>query len=249
MAKATQPSMESTGAGAAFVTTHWSVVLQAQGQSPAAREALEKICQSYWPPLYAFVRRQGHNREEAEDLTQEFFARLLERHDFDVVRREKGRLRSYLLASLKHLLANERHRASALKRGQGRRPISFDEVPEPTRARLEPLETLTADQIYERRWALTVLEQVLLRIGEEYRTTGKTDLFERLKQLLDDQPGRLSQAEIARELAMTENAVKQAFHRLRVRYRELLREQIAHTVATPGEIEDELRHLIAILKT
>jgi RNA polymerase sigma factor (sigma-70 family) len=235
--------------GAAFLTTHWSIVLTAQGRSPAAQEALEKLCRSYWLPLYAFVRREGHGPEDAQDLTQEFFARLLERRDFDAVRREKGRLRSYLLVALKHFLANERHRASAIKRGHGEQPISLDEILAHQRSEPEPASSLTADQIYERRWALTVLEQVLARLGDEFRAADKTPLFERLKELLADEPDRPSQAEIAKELGMTENAVKQAFHRLRERYRQVLREEIAHTVATPAEIEDELRHLIAVLRT
>jgi RNA polymerase sigma factor (sigma-70 family) len=234
---------------AAFLTTRWSIVLTAQGRTPAAEEALNKLCQSYWQPLYAFVRREGRSPEEAQDLTQEFFARFLERRDFDAVRREKGRLRSYLLVSLKHFLENERHRASALKRGHGEQPISLDEILAHQRSEPEPAVTMTADQIYERRWALTVLDQVLARLGEEFRAAEKQPLFDRLKELLADEPGRPSQAEIARELGMTENAVKQAFHRLRERYRQILREQIAHTVATPAEIEDELRHLIAVLRT
>jgi RNA polymerase sigma factor (sigma-70 family) len=235
--------------GAAFVTTHWSVVLTAQSRSPAAQDALEKLCRAYWLPLYAFVRREGHPPEEAKDLTQEFFARFLQRRDFDAVRREKGRLRSYLLVALKHFLANERHHASALKRGQGQQPISLDEILAHQRNELEPAETLTADQIYERRWALTLLEQVLARLGNEFRDAKKTPLFERFKELLADEPNRPSQAEMARELGMTENALKQAFHRMRERYRQILREEIAHTVATPAEIEDELRHLIAVLRT
>jgi RNA polymerase sigma factor (sigma-70 family) len=235
--------------GAAFVTTHWSVVLTAQGRSPAAQEALEKLCRSYWLPLYAFVRREGHPPEEAKDLTQEFFALLLERRDFDAVRREKGRLRSYLLVALKHFLANERHYESALKRGHGQQPISLDEILAHQRSELEPAETLTAEQIYERRWALTLLEQVLARLGDEFRAAARTPLFERFKESLADEPNRTSQAEIARELGMSENAVKQAFHRMRERYRQILREEIAHTVATPAEIEDELRYLITVLRT
>ncbi len=235
--------------GAAFHTTHWSVVMTAQGRSPAAQEALEKLCRGYWLPLYAFVRREGHGPEDAKDLTQEFFARLLERRDFDAVRREKGRLRSYLLVALKHFLSNERHRASAIKRGHGQQPISLDEIIAHQRNELEPAESVTAEQIYERRWALTVLDQVLARLGDEFRAAEKAPLFERLKELLADEPGRPTQAEIACELGMTENAVKQAFHRLRERYRQILREEIAHTVATPAEIEDELRHLIAVLRT
>ncbi|MGH8162836.1 MAG: RNA polymerase sigma factor [Rhodanobacteraceae bacterium] len=234
---------------ALFLTTHWSVVLQTQGDSSSAREALEKLCRSYWRPLYAFVRRENYSPEEAEDLTQEFFARFLARKDFEAARREKGRLRSFLLVSLKHFLANERHRAAAIKRGRGELPFSLEEIRESERFDLEPVEKLTAEQIYERRWATAVLDQVLAQLEEEYRSAKKVSLFERLKLLLTDEPEHLSQAEIARETAMTENAVKQAFHRLRVRYRELLREQIAHTVATVDEIEDELQHLIAVLRT
>ena len=237
-------------AGAAtFATTHWSVVLTAQGQSPAADAALEALCRTYWMPLYAFIRREGYPVEEAKDLTQEFFARWLERRDFDAARREKGRLRSYLLVSLKHFLANERNRATAIKRGHGQQPLSLDEIFAQHRFDLEPVESLTADQIYEKRWAMAVLDQVLAGLDEEYRADGRGLLFDRLKVLLVGEPGHPSQAEIADELGMTENAVKQAFHRLRVRYRELLREQISHTVAAPDELEDELRHLIAVLRT
>lgn len=232
----------------AFVTTHWSVVLAAQGQSPAAQEALEKLCRNYWRPLYGFVRRQGSSPEEAEDLTQSFFARLLERRDLEVVRREKGRLRSYLLVALKHFLADEWHRAMTVKRGGGRRLISLDELVARDGADLEPADNLSPDRIYERRWALTVLEQVLTRLQEEYRNAGKASLFDRFKALLADEPDRLSQADIAEGLGMTENAVKQAFHRFRERYRVLLREEIAHTVAAPGDVEDELRCLVAALR-
>ncbi len=232
-----------------FATTHWSVVLTAQGQSPAADAALEALCRTYWMPLYAFIRREGHPVEEAKDLTQEFFARWLERRDFDAARREKGRLRSYLLVSLKHFLANERERVTAMKRGRGQQPLSLDEIFAQHRFDLEPVASLTADQIYEKRWAMAVLDQVLAGLDEEYRADGRGLLFDRLKLLLVGEPGHPSQAEIADELGMTENAVKQAFHRLRVRYRELLREQISHTVASPDELEDELRHLIAVLRT
>jgi RNA polymerase sigma-70 factor (ECF subfamily) len=232
----------------AFTTTHWSVVLAAQGSNPAAEEALEKLCRTYWRPIYGFVRRQGAGSEEAKDLTQGFFALLLERSDLDTVRKEKGRLRSYLLTSLKHFLTNERNRAMAIKRGEGQRLIPLDVLQDRERAGFEPADTSTADQIYERRWALTLLDQVLSQLGDEYRTAGTAILFERLKALLTDEPNRLSQGQIADELGMTGNAVKQAFHRLRQRYRELLREEIAQTVMLPGDIEDELRHLIAVLR-
>jgi RNA polymerase sigma-70 factor (ECF subfamily) len=233
----------------AFTTTNWSVVLEAQGQSPVAQAALEKLCRTYWRPIYAFVRRQGTEPEEAKDLTQGFFALLLERRDFDTVRKEKGRLRSYLLTSLKHFLTNERNRAMAIKRGEGQRLISLDQLHQGERAGFEPADTATPDQIYERRWAMTVLNEVLARMEEEHRAAGKTQLFDRLQKSFTDEPDRSSQIEIARELGMTENAVYQAFHRFRQRYRELLREEVAHTVAVAVDIEDELRHLIAVLRT
>jgi RNA polymerase sigma factor (sigma-70 family) len=240
----------STQNGAAFTTTHWSVVLAAQGETPAAQRALETLCRTYWRPIYGFVRRQGVGPEQAKDLTQGFFALLLERRDLNAVRQEKGRLRSYLLTSLKHFLTNEHNRAMAIKRGEGQRLIPLEDLHERERVGFEPAETLPADQIYERRWALSVLDQVLARLGDEYRAAGPTSagLFDRLQKSLTDEPGRPSPAETAREFGMTENAVRQASYRLRQRYRQLLHEEIAHTVMVPGDIEDELRHLIAVLR-
>ena len=234
---------------AAFATTHWSVVLTAQERSPAADAALEKLCRTYWWPLYGFVRRSGYGPEEAQDLTQGFFALLLERRDLDVVRREKGRLRSYLLVSLKNFLAKARRRELTLKRGEGRALVPLDELIAREEADLEPADNLTVDKIYERRWALTLLEQVLTRLEADYRAAGNAKLFDCLKEFLSDEPGRQSQAEVAAELGMTENAVKQAFHRLRQRYRQLLRDEIAQTVAVPGDVEEELRHFISVLQT
>ena len=245
------PAIESgNGDAMAFTTTHWSVVLEAQGDSPAAQKALETLCRTYWRPLYAFARRQGLTREEAQDLVQEFFARLLEHRNLDAVRREKGRLRSYLLVSLKHFLASERHRASGATRYETGPHIPLDELRESEAADFELAETLSADQLYERRWALTLLEQVLARLGGEYLAAGPAaaGLFERLKEILTDESGRPSQAQIAQELSMSENAVKQAFYRLRQRFRLLVREEIAHTVAVPGDVEDELRHFIGVLQ-
>ena len=233
---------------AVFTTTHWSVVLEAQGESPAAQEALEKLCRTYWRPIYAFVRRQGFGPEEAEDITQGFFAQLLERRKFSAVRKEKGRLRSFLLGALKYFLADDQRRAMAIKRGEGQRLIPLEELRAVERIEMEPADPVTAEMIYERRWALTVLEQVLDRLKAEYRTAGNAALFDSLKQLLPDEPGSPSQAEIAAQLGMTENALRQAFYRFRQRYQSLLREEIAHTVATPGDIEDELRHLIAVIE-
>src|ERR1700682_4539380 len=221
------------GNGVVFVTTQWSVVMAPQRRPPAAKAALEKLCRAYWWPLYGFVRRQGHSPEEAQDLTQGFFAMLWERRDFESVRREKGRLRSDLLVSLKNFLAKAHRREMAVKRGEGQSLVPLDALLARERADLEPADTLSADKIYERRWALTLLEQVLARLEDEYRVAGNAPLFEQLKELLADEPGRPSQADIAHGLGMTENAVKQAFHRLRQRYRELLNEEIANTVASP----------------
>ena len=241
-------SPESRG-GIAFTTTQWSVVLEAQGESPEAQEALEKLCRVYWRPIYGFVRREGVRPEEAKDLTQGFFALILERKDFQSVRQEKGRLRSFLLASLKHFMANERRDAAALKRGGGQTLIPLDGIASDDSDELYRSDMLSADLLYDRRWAFTVLDRVFARLREESQKSPNAPLLEKLNTLLSDEPDRPSQAEIAGEFGMTENAVKQAFHRLRQRYRQLLREEVAHTVATPAEIEDELRHLIAALRS
>jgi RNA polymerase sigma factor (sigma-70 family) len=232
----------------AFATTHWSVVLDAQGESPAAHEALEKLCRTYWRPLYAFVRRQGYGHEEAEDLTQGFFAVLLERKGLDTLRAEKGRLRSYLLVSLKHFLADEKRHAMAVKRGKGQPLIPLEELRTGAKAEVEPSDPLTAERIYERRWASTLLDHVFAQLRDEYRKADKAALFDWLKQLLPDEPGAPSPADIAAKIGMTENAVRQASHRFRQRYQSLLREEIAHTVASPDDVEDELRNLISVLR-
>jgi len=236
----------------AFATTHWSLVLTAQGQSAAAEEALEKLCRIYWRPLYVFACRQGYDPEEARDLTQGFFQLLLTRRDLATVRREKGRLRSYLLVSFKHFLGCKRRREMTVKRGHGRWLIPLEELPRTERT--VPLssglvDSLSADRLYQRRWASTLIEHVLNRLKKEYRATGNAFLFDSLKQLLPDEPEAASRTEIAAKLGITDNALRQAFHRFRHRYQLLLREEIGHTVADPGEIEDELRHLIAVLRS
>ena len=224
------------------------MVLEAQGESPAAQEALEKLCRTYWRPLYAFVRQQGIDPEEARDLTQGFFALLLERRDLDAVRKEKGRLRSYLLTSVKHFLASEHRRATAIKRGRGQPLVPLEELSAIERVQIESGDSLSPDRLYERRWALTLMEQVLRRLKDEYDAAGNAALFDRLKQLLPDEPGAPSRAAIAALLGMTENAVRQAFHRFRQRYQVFLREEISHTVVIASDIEDELRHLISVLR-
>ena len=247
----TEVGSEGTGphGQAIFSTTNWSVVIEAQGQSPAAQEALEKLCRTYWRPVYSFIRREGTGPDEAEDLTQSFFALLLERRNFDAVRKEKGRLRSYLLTSLKHFLVSEHRRAVTLKRGKGQQPVPLDELSGAERSDMEPADHLTADRIYERRWALTLMEQVLSRLKDEYCKAGNAVLFDSLKQLLPDEPEAPSRTEMASQLGITDNALRQALHRFRQRYQVLLREEIAHTVAIASDVEDELRHLIAVLRT
>ena len=232
----------------AFTTTHWSVVLEAQSESPTAKAALEELCHIYWQPIYSFIRRQGVAPEDAKDVTQGFFADLLEHKSLTAVRREKGRFRSYLLGALKYFLADERRREMAIKRGKGQRLIALDALSAQERAETEPTDPATAEQIYERRWASTVLERVLALLKNEYVAAGNARLFDALKQLLPDEPGAPTQADVAAQLNMNVNAVRQAFHRFRRRYQSILRDEIAHTVATPGDIEDELRHLIAVVR-
>src|SRR6266436_2551723 len=179
-------STSATGAseqkgGVAFTTTHWSVVLEAQGESPAAQEALEKLCRTYWRPIFAFLRRQGLPPEEAEDITQGFFAQLLERRKFSALRKEKGRLRSFLLGALKYFVTDEQRRAMAIKRGKGQRLISLEELRADERIEMGPSDPMTAEMIYERRWALTVLERVLSRLKDEYGGAGNTALFDSFK--------------------------------------------------------------------
>ncbi|MBI2929519.1 MAG: RNA polymerase sigma factor [Verrucomicrobia bacterium] len=231
-----------------FATTHWSVVLAAgDADSPQAHEALAQLCRTYWYPLYAFVRRQGHSPEDAQDLTQAFFARLLEKNYVAQADRARGRFRSFLLAALTHFLADEWDKAQRLKRGGGREIISFDAVSAEERFRLEPIDQLDAAKLYERRWVTTLFDQVLARLEEEFRDSGKGELFDGLRSSLLAEPDGPTYAELGARLGLKEDAVKQAVHRMRRRYRELFREEIAQTVAGPGEVEDELKHLFAVL--
>jgi len=242
------PRTKRPAAVAAFGTTHWSLVVAAQEKTPAAAAALEKLCRGYWRPIYSFIRREGVAPEDAEDLTQAFFARLLKLRGLEAVRQEKGRLRSYLLVSVKRFLETERRRAMAVKRGEGHRPIPLEELRAQKRVDIEPRDNLSADRIYERRWALAVLDQVFARLNDEYQDAHRSLLFNQLKELFAAGSDRRSQADIASELGMTENALKQAFYRFRRRYQLLLWEEIAQTVAIPADIEDELRHLVAVLR-
>ena len=233
---------------ATFATTHWSVVLSAcQPKSPQAAQALESLCRTYWYPLYAHVRRQGRSPEDSQDLTQAFFAHLL-RQDFLLgVGPEKGRFRSFLLACLNHFLSDERDRAQAAKRGRGQPPISLDTDLAERRYREEPVDGLTPEIAYERRWAATLLGRAQTRLAGEYAAHGKTDLLHRLEEFPLGERGESSFRDCAVRLGLREGALKSAVHRMRRRYRELVREEVAHTVNDPAEVELELRHLIAVV--
>ena len=231
-----------------FATTHWSVVLTAGGNdSPASREALENLCRIYWYPLYAYLRRRGYTEHDAQDLTQGFFAHLLKRDSLQRVAREKGRFRSFLLASLNYFLADERDRASAQKRGGGREVLSLDARQAEERYRLEPVDERSPEKIFEYRWAMALLDQVLARLGQEFTDAGKRELFERLQSLLVEGTGDRTFAEVAQDVGLTEEAVKKAAQRMRRRYHVLFREEIAQTVASPADVDEELRHLCAVL--
>jgi len=237
-------------AASAFATTHWSVVLAArEPDAPQAAVALEKLCRTYWYPIYAYLRRRGYSPEDAQDLTQGFFAQLLKRRSIQGVEREKGKFRSFLLASLKYYVADERDRANAQKRGGGRAVLSLDVKEAERRYGLEPLGEGSAEKTFERRWALALLDQVLARLGQEFADAGKGELFEGLQAFLVEGPGDKTFAQLAEEAGMTEEAVKKAAQRMRRRYHKLFREEIAQTVATPGEVEEELRHLCTVLSS
>ena len=248
MSSLEEQSAEDAGRNDWFRTTHWSQVLLAgQSDSAQAREALAKLCQRYWYPLYVFVRRQGQGPEDAQDLVQGFFARLLEKHFLKDADPEKGKFRSFLLIALKRFMANEWDRANRLKRGGGYRVISLDEQDTEARYQTEPADETSPERAYERQWAITVLEQVLDRLENEFLTAGKSRLFNELKVYLSGESSRSSYLEIGGRLGMTVAAVKVAVHRLRERYRELLRMEIANTVASPEAIDDEIRDLFSAL--
>jgi DNA-directed RNA polymerase specialized sigma24 family protein len=240
---------ESQTRGATFVTTHWSVVLaSADQESPQARAALEELCRTYWYPLYCYVRRRGYSHEDAQDLTQGFLLQLLERHSFAHVDASKGRFRSFLLAGLNYFLSDQRERAAAQKRGGGRSTLSFvDAQAADERYRLEPVDERSPDKLFERRWALTLLDQVFGRLEHELREAGKAELFQRLRVFLVEGPGEENYAEVGAELGMSGEAVRKAVQRMRQRYHELFRDEIAHTVAGPAQVEEELRYLYAIM--
>lgn len=231
-----------------FVTTRWSVVLAARDQSsPASDEALEAICRAYWAPLYALVRRQGHAPHDAQDLTQEFFARLLKKNFLHAADREKGRLRTFLHVALKRFLANEWDRARAQKRGGGVAPVCFDTAVAEQRYLQHGAEALSAERIYEQQWAMTLLEQSLARLRAEYQVARKESEFDLLKGTLTAERGAIPYAELAAQLNTTEGAARVAGHRLRKRFRELFRATIADTVDDVAEVDDEVRYVARVL--
>jgi len=232
-----------------FATTQWSVVLRAGSCEPEHATALATLCEGYWRPVYSYIRCRGHDAEAARDLTQGFFAALLERRGLDAARQERGRFRDFLLASVKNFLAHERERDQALKRGGGRSPVRIDPDPESSFVGIpEPATHETPETIFERRWAMTLLEQTMLDLAAEMERSGSVERFEKLRRFLvsDTDPPH---AEIARDLKMTEPAVRVALHRMRQRFGTTLRERVAQTLEDGSRVEDELRYLIGLMGT
>lgn len=233
-----------------FGTTHWSVVLGArQADFDGAAGAMEALCRNYWYPLYVFIRRRGSDPHEAEDLTQAFFAFLLAKEGLKKVDRAKGRFRTFLLAALTNFLNNEWDKRQALKRGGQCRIVSLNEMAAEDRYRFEPADPLTPERLFERRWALTLLEQALARLKQEYIAEGKAAMFGKLETGLTREVAEGICAEWAAALGMSKGAVKVALHRLRRRFGESLRHEIARTVTSPAEVDDEIRHLFAAIST
>jgi RNA polymerase sigma-70 factor (ECF subfamily) len=232
----------------AFVTTRWSVVLSAgAADSDRAHEALANLCRNYWYPLYAYVRRRGHSADDAKDLTQEFFARLVERNWIHRADPARGRFRSFLLGAMNHFLSDEWDKARAQKRGGGLAPLPLEFDTAETRFSREPADSVTPEQNYERRWALTLLETVLDRLRAEYENEGRGEHFAQLHPTLVGDRAAQPYSGLAKRLGVTEGTVKAAVHRLRRRYRQLLRAEIAHTVAGTAEVDEELRYLFEVL--
>lgn len=231
-----------------FATTHWSVVLAAGDPTlPQAAEALEKLCRAYWYPLYVYVRRRGHSVEDAQDLTQTFFARFMEKGSFGLADLARGRFRTFLLHALEHFLVNEWKRAHRIKRGGETTCLSLDATDAEQRYAHEPATALTPERAYEKRWAMTLLEQVLAALQQEYTEAGNARVFEELAELLWGKDASTSYALIGERLGMTEGAARGAMHRLRERYRARLRAEVAHTVANPAEVDEELHYLITVV--
>jgi RNA polymerase sigma-70 factor (ECF subfamily) len=233
-----------------FATTHWSVVVSAQDQdSSRSLQALESLCRTYWYPLYAFVRRQGRRPHDAQDLTQAFFTRLLQKDYLKSAARAKGRFRTFLLVAFNRFLADEWDRQHAQKRGAFAPIVSIDQELAESRYAAEPAHRLQPDVLFDRQWAVALIEHVMARLHEEYLASGRAKLFEHLRGCLARDQSSPPYAKIAPQLNLTEAAIKMAVHRLRARYREILRAEIAHTVSSPEEIEEEIRHLFSAFET
>jgi len=241
-------SRDGPGPASKFAATHWSVVLTlAQRNAPEFAAAFAKLCRAYWYPFYAHIRQRGHSPEDAQDLTQSFFLHLLVRKPFAGLDPSKGRFRSFLLAALNLFLADQRDRQRALKRGGDREFVSLDAREAEARYGLEPRDERSPDRLFERRWALALLDQVLVRLEQDYAASDRAELFQRLKPFLVEGAHAGSWSEVAGELGLTEGAVKKAVQRLRQRYGLLFREEIAHTLGDPAEVEEELRYLREVL--
>lgn len=236
------------GTGAPFGPTQWSIVLAARGGLTSdSGEALATLCRSYWFPIYSFIRRRGHPPHEAQDLTQDFFVHVFEHETLRRVDRTKGRFRTFLLAVLENFLRNERVRQRALKRGGGRQIVSWDESDSESRYAVEPADDATPELLFERRWAQSLVDQVMRRLSQEYRAADKAGVFEHLRGFLTGEIGPGMYEEAASGLGMSDGAVKVAVHRLRRRFGEMLRSEVAQTVNDPADVADELRHLLAAL--
>jgi RNA polymerase sigma factor (sigma-70 family) len=232
----------------AFPHTRWSIVLAARKEtSEQSAAALETLCRAYWYPLYAYVRRCGQSPHDAQDLTQEFFARLLEKSCLKAVDPDKGRFRTFLLVALKRFLANEWDRARTQKRGGARTHVSLDTAAAETRYEPEAAMLSTPERIFDRHWALTLLDQTMARLKQDFAGAGKSDEFDRIKVFLTAEKGSISYAETAKAAGMSEGALRVAVHRLRKRFREIFRQEIAHTVASPEAIDEEVRYLMSVL--
>ena len=229
-----------------FRTTNWSLVLAAgRDSTPDGREALSNLCESYWHPLYAYIRRQGCDVDEASDLTQSYFVQLLEKDYLNQVEPKAGRFRSFLLTTLKHFLANEWNKAHASKRGGNQTLISLDTGTAEKRYRIEPADELTPEKLFERRWTLTVLERVLDRLSAEFSKAGKSEQFEQLSPYLTGDGPQIPYKKVADRLGVDEGSVKVGVHRLRRRFGKMLQEEVAHTVSSDDQIDREIRHLLS----
>lgn len=242
-------SMPATGRGAQFAATSWTVVMAAkQTGSPGAGEALEKLCETYWYPLYSYVRRKGNDPHKAQDLTQEFFFRLIRENYLGAVDRRRGKFRSFLLAAMNHFMSNQRDYERAAKRGGGQTVFSLDETDAEDRYLREPASTLSPEKIFERSWFLTLFDQALARLRTEQEAAGRGEVFEHLKQFVVDDAAAGDYNAAARKVGMTANAVAVTVHRWRERYKRLVHDEVVRTVADPSEIEEELHRFFKVME-